>query len=223
MQLAVDPFHIGHHRVRRDLHELRDLVEGEALGREVQHARLLLGQGHHLLVRQRSGHGLGRRALPTLRTRRTRRQTHQQPPRDHRADRAAARAQRAQLAGQVQRQAVLQQIAGGARLDAGNDMLLIAEDGNHHHLALGPRLRRVADQLDAAATGQVQVHQQHIGLQLVEHAPALGQVGRNAQQFDVGHAAEGMGERIPEAGLVFDNQDRERSHALRWTLQNPKR
>ena len=89
-------------------------------------------------------------------------------------------------------------------------MLFVAEDGDDHHLALRRDVGRVADQFDAAAPGQVEVHQQHVGTRLVEHLPALLEVGGHADQTDVRRFLKGMGERFAETKLILDDQDAEK-------------
>ncbi len=87
------------------------------------------------------------------------------------------------------------------------DVLLIPEHGDDHHLASRAGLGGVADQLDAAATGQVQVHQQHIGPELVKELQAGGQIGRHAEQVDIGHRCQRAVEGIAKALLVFDDEN----------------
>ena len=88
-------------------------------------------------------------------------------------------------------------------------MLLVAEDRDDHHLALGRDMRGMADQFDPAAAGQVEVDQQHVGTRLVEHLPPLLEIGGHAHQTDVRRFFQGMGERFAEAKLIFDDQDAE--------------
>ena len=77
--------------------------------------------------------------------------------------------------GDVGREGVLEQIAGGADGDRRDHALLVAEDRDHHDLGVGKALPRLADQIDAVAVRQLQVGQQHFWRALRQTGAGLGQ------------------------------------------------
>jgi hypothetical protein len=109
-----------------------------------QHLELALRQVGRVGVRARGARRVAHRA--------------EQVARDPGADRRAAARDLAQRRGDLGVRVALQEVAERARADRRDDVLLVAEHGDHErHDA---RVRGGADQLDAAAVGQAEVGEQ---------------------------------------------------------------
>ena len=67
-----------------------------------------------------------------------------------------------------------------------------------------------ASRLDSVTTGHVQVHQQHVGLELEGTVNRLLAVDGLAHQFETVDGGQQGGDALPEVGRVVGNQDPER-------------
>ena len=57
---------------------------------------------------------------------------------------------------------LLEQVAEGAGLQRGEQVVVVVVDGDHHRLRLGLRFAQRGDHVDARAVGQAQVDQRQI-------------------------------------------------------------
>jgi hypothetical protein len=81
----------------------------------------------------------------------------QQHPGDARAHRRTARAQVQHVMDEIRVAAVLEDVAGRARLDAFKHVALVAEHRDDHDVALAQRALCMADDFDAVHVGQAEV------------------------------------------------------------------
>ncbi len=104
---------------------------------------------------------------------------------------------------------VLGQVAVGAVAHRGEQVAPIGGDGQHHDLRVGQPRRQLADGLDAAQAGQVDVEQQQVRPQRGRHLERILGVGRLADHLDVGSL-----QRLADGGsdqrVVVHQQDAQR-------------
>jgi hypothetical protein len=110
----------------------------------------------------------------------------------------------------VGRRGVLQDVAGGARLDRRHDVLLVAEDGDDHDVDVGLLLADLADQVDAAAVGQAKVDQHHVERFPVDDGLRLALVGADPDELHARFVLDDLHEAPPEFRFILDDDDRDR-------------
>jgi hypothetical protein len=98
---------------------------------------------------------------------------------------------------------LLEEITGGAGLEGLKDVVGVLVDGQHHKLGGRELGFELADALGAVHAGQVDVHEDDVGLELAD-----GSEGAFARAM-VAHAAEAVGaidpvdQDLPRLGIVF--------------------
>ena len=101
---------------------------------------------------------------------------------------------------------VLEQEAGGARLDGRHDPLLLDRAGERDDLDLRARRRQLAGRLDAVEPRQVEVHDHDVRAERLGRAECLAAVGRLADHLDVLEERQELAQTTADHGVVVDEE-----------------
>jgi len=99
---------------------------------------------------------------------------------------------------------ILDQVAGGAKFERMQRMLLVLHRRHHHRLGHRVHGLHVLDQLKARAIAQVQIDQHDVELVLGDQPPALAQRACLADQMDACVGQQLLRNDAPHVGVVVD-------------------
>src|SRR4051812_10765226 len=185
VELAEDPRQVRLHRLVADLQLAGDELVGQALDEQREHFALALGQPG-----ERIGLGAGR----------------EDRPRRARVERRLAAGGGADAVGDVVGGGVLEQVAAGAGVERGEDPRAVGERGEHEHGGLGTLLEHAPGRLDAVDARHVEVHDDHVGLQLAGALDRLRPVGGGADELDVVDRRDEPAEALADHAVVVGEQ-----------------
>src|SRR5437763_4698277 len=197
MELVEDVPDVVLHGVLGDEQLVGDVLVVESLGHQPQDLELAVGELRRDALRvpatwaqcgelreQLRGHG---RRDPGL-------------PRPHRADGV----------GDLFDRDLLEEVAGGARLDGLVEVGFLVGHREHEDLHVGELLADLLGGLDPRATGHPDVHQHDVGLEAPGPLHGLGAVAGLPHHLDVGLAGEDHLEPTAEQGVVVNDEDPKR-------------
>ena len=117
-------------------------------------------------------------------------------PRPHRADRV----------GDLLDRDLLQQVAGGARLDRLVQVGFVVADREHEDLHMRERTLDLTGRFDARLLGHADVHEDHVGHELLGADHHLGTVRGLADELEIGLLVEHHLQPATEQGMVVAHQ-----------------
>jgi hypothetical protein len=101
----------------------------------------------------------------------------------------------------------LEQVAGGAALECGGQILFVFAHGEHEHFGLWRGFAQAGQRVHTAHAGQVVVEQDQVGLQLLRAALGFAGVGGVAHHLQLWLAREQGHEAAAKEGVVVDHED----------------
>jgi hypothetical protein len=197
-ELAIAVLDVAGDRVHRDAEPVADFRIAVAAREQAQDVGLAGGQ---------RGHSVLSRAAPRCGRRRGAPAPHliQNDAGDARAHGRAAGTQFENARDEVRVAAVLQDVAGGAGLDARNHVALVAEHRDHHDVALGQVARREAYDLGAVYVRQAQVDEQHIGRDKQQARERVAPRAHLLHDLRARIPDERRGEALEHDGIILDD------------------
>ncbi len=115
----------------------------------------------------------------------------------------------ADAAQQLLARRVLEQVAGGAGVDRGQHVGVVAVGGEDEHADLREPVAQLADRGDAVAAGHPQVHQHHLRPAGDGERDRLDAGGRLAQHLELGVAGEDPAQPVAHDRVVVGDQQRD--------------
>jgi hypothetical protein len=128
------------------------------------------------------------------------------------------------LGAQLDFWAILEQITEGARLQRGEEMVVVVEDGDHDRAGLGAGFRESADQFQAAGIGQAQIDQQQVDGLALQNLHGVGHAASLENSYAGIVFAQQFNKPGPHSGKVIDDQSAlHGAHRLPFLILAPSR
>ncbi len=216
-QLAIDVLGVRARGGVGHVQELRHLHQREALRDESQHLDLAGRQRNVFVARgyRHTGGGLvagvdshaaGARGLL-------------QPAQDMAGD---LRAQRRMAGAQIRDRrdpflggAVLDEVAGCAGADRGDDAFLVVEYGRDQNVRVGPQPPRRPDGVDAAAVGQAEIDDEDVEVDRPDRTQSVAQVRAHCHDPELRIGDNDAGDRCLPVRLILQNKQAHGDRPLR--------